>query len=524
MSGRVYLIGAGPGDPGLVTARGARLIARADVVVYDRAVEALLRWARPEAERLAVGAAAERDTAQDAISILLAEKAREGHIVARLKWGDPFVFASGAKEAIFLHEQGVPFDVVPGVPVAVGASAYAGVPLTYPGAGDTVVLLRGHEGDSDALPDVDWRAVASIDGTLACFAGPRAVPAMLSALIDAGAPADRAAALIARGTLPAQQTRTGTLAELLRATTDDPPAVPVLLVIGDVAGLRDHVRWFDERPLFGRRIVVTRSPEQAGSLIDALESLGAQAVEAPTFRLLPAEDPEALERAAASVDQNHWVVFEGANAVTRFLAALETGPRDLRAFGRVRLAAIGPSTADQLAGRGLKADVVVPEFRSERLGEAIAGSGSLDGQRVLIVRPDHLHDVLARDLTGRGATVTDLVAYRSTSAPADAPASQALYRQLLDGAIDAVTFASPTAVARFASIIGTEQAADLLNTTVVAVIGPVTAAAALELGIQPTVVAEPYTIDGLVAGLVRHFAGADGADASGARIETRSRI
>jgi uroporphyrinogen III methyltransferase/synthase len=308
------------------------------------------------------------------------------------------------------------------------------------------------------------------------------------------------------GTLPGQQTRTGTIGELLEATTQQTPDGPSLLIVGDVAGLRNHLRWFDERPLFGRRIVVTRSPEQAGSLVDALENLGAQAVEAPTFRVLPPEDPEALDRAAASVDQYQWVVFEGASAVTRFRAAIARGPRDLRAFGRVKLAAIGPSTAEQLAAIGLKADVVVPEFRGERVGDALVGGSSIEGQRVLVVRPDHLHDVIAQDLTERGATVTDLVAYRSTPAPADAPASQALYRQLLDGTIDAVTFASPTAVSRFAAIIGAEQAADLLNTTVVAAIGPVTAAAALELGIHPTVVADPYTVEGLLDGLVRHFA------------------
>lgn len=508
--GRVYLIGAGPGDPGLITARGARLLASADVVVYDRAVEALLRWARPDAERLAVGAAAERDTAQDAISILLGEKAREGLVVARLKWGDPFVFASGAKEAIFLHEQGIPFEVVPGVPAAGGIAAYAGIPLTYPGAGDALVFLRGHESEVDSMPDVDWGALAKLEGTVACYAGGRLVSRVLAALIDAGAPADRAAALIANGTLPRQETRTGTIGHLLASTTDETPDGPALLVIGDVVGLRAHLRWFDERPLFGKRIVVTRSPEQAGGLVEALENLGAQAVEAPTFRILPPEDPEALDRAAASIDTYQWVVFEGAGAVTRFLAALARGPRDLRALGRVMLAAIGPSTAEQLATSGLRADVVIPEFRSERVGDTMVGGNSMEGERVLIVRPDHQFDVVARDLTERGAIVTDLVAYRSTSAPPDAPASQALYRQLLDGTIDAVTFASPTAVSRFAELIGAEQAADLLNTTVVAAIGPVTAAAALELGIRPSVVAETYTIDGLVDGLVKHFSQREG--------------
>jgi uroporphyrinogen III methyltransferase/synthase len=207
-NGRVFIIGAGPGDPGLITVRGVRLIAQADVIVYDRAVEAALRWARPDAERIEVGAPAEREIAQDAISMLLAEKAREGHAVARLKWGDPFVFDSGAKEALFLYEQGVPFEVVPGVPVAIGATAYAGVPVTYPGAGDAVVLLRGHESEGESLPEVDWRAVAGIEGTIVCYVGGRLAARVLESLVDAGKDPEEAAALVFGGTQPGQRTIT----------------------------------------------------------------------------------------------------------------------------------------------------------------------------------------------------------------------------------------------------------------------------------------------------------------------------
>ena len=503
--GRVFIIGAGPGDPGLISARGVRVLADADVVVYDRAVEAVLRWARPEAERIEAGAPAERETAQDAISMLLAEKAREGHLVARLKWGDPFVFDSGAKEALFLHEQGIPFEVVPGIPAAIGAPAYAGVPVTYPGASDALVLLRGHEDGIDSTPEVDWSALAQLDATLVCYAGGRQVPTILQALLDKGTEADRTVALIYRGTSPAQQTVIGTVQSVLEATAADGAGDAALLVVGEVVSLRDHLRWFDVRPLFGRRIVVTRSPEQARELAEQLENLGAQAIEAPTFRLAPPDDPEAVDRAAASVDNYQWVLFESATAVSRFLAALGRGPRDMRAFGGVSVCAIGPSTADRLAAGGIKADVVIPEFRVESIADAVASRGPLTGQHVLIVRPDHQRDVLADDLNQRGASVTDLVAYRTAPESADSPSAQNLYRLLLDGRIDAVTFTSPTAVSRFAALIGEEQAADLLNTTVVAAIGPVTAAAAVELGITPAVVPETYTVDGLVQALVTHF-------------------
>ena len=359
--GRVFIIGAGPGDPGLITARGLRLLGDADVVVYDRAVERLLRYAAPDAERIAAGAPAERDTAQDAISMLLAEKAREGCQVARLKWGVPFVFDSGAKEAMFLFEQRIPFEVVPGVPVAVAASAYAGIPATYPGAGDTLVQLRGQENAADPVPPADWRALAAVDGTFTCYASGSAASTVIQKLLDHGTAPDTPAAFIQAGTLPTQQTLTGSLATMAgRVAAEN--GEPGLLVVGKVAGLREHLRWFDDRPLFGRRIVVTRTLEQAGELIDALEALGAQAVPAPTLRIVPPEDPEAVDRAAAAVADYDWVVFESAGAATRFLKALTRGPLDLRALGRVSICAIGPSTADRLAARGIRISAVCPGF------------------------------------------------------------------------------------------------------------------------------------------------------------------
>jgi uroporphyrinogen III methyltransferase/synthase len=504
-TGRVFIIGAGPGDPGLVTARGVRLLAEADVVVYDRAAEFALRWARPDAERIAAGRPAERELAQDALSMLVADKAREGHTVARLKWGDPFVFDSGAKEALFLHEQRVPFEIVPGVPVSIGAAAYAGVPLTYPEAGDALLLMRGDEDGSGELPDIDWEAAARLDGTWTCFTSGRLVPALLQRLMDHGAPADGAAALITHGTEPSQMTLGGTLGELVEATTATPLEDPTLVVVGAAIGLREHLRWFDERPLFGRRVVVTRSQEQARELVERLENAGALAIQAPTFRLAPAEDPESIERAAASASDYRWIVFESANAVSRFLSAIARGPRDLRALGGVNVCAIGAFTADRLIAAGIKPDVVAAEHGSDPIGDAIESRASVSGERVLIIRPDHLRDVVGEDLARRGALVTDLVAYRTAAASPDSPAAQDLYRQLLEGRIDAVTFTNPTAVARFATLIGEEQAADLLNTTVVATIGPVTAAAAMGVGITSPLVADTYTVDGLVDALIGHL-------------------
>jgi uroporphyrinogen III methyltransferase/synthase len=505
MSGHVSVIGAGPGDPGLISARGLHLIGLADVVVYDRLAAGLLRWARPDAEKIEAGGPAEGATAQDAISMLIADHARDGRAVARLKWGDPFVFDSGGKEALFLHEQRIPFEVVPGIPAAVGATAYAGIPLTYPGSGDAVVLLRGSEATGDGLPDVDWKALARLDGTIASTVSGRQAGAIIEALTSHGRPADTPAALIYHGTLATQRTVGGTLAELAEQLTEPSAQAHATLVIGEVTNLRAHLRWFDERPLFGRRIVITRSHDQARELAGTLGRLGAQTIEAPLFRVAPADDPEAIDRAAASVDQQRWVVFTSANGVTRFFNALLSGPRDLRALGDVSICAVGPTTVERLEARGIKPDVALAEVRIDAIVEAIAGGASLEGQRVLLVRPDYLRDGLALELARRGASVTDLVAYTTVAATPESDEAQQIYRLLLDGQVDAVTFTNPTAVWRFADLVGREQAADLLNTTAVAVLGPVTREAAEQLGIHATLMGATHTVGALVNALVAHF-------------------
>jgi uroporphyrinogen III methyltransferase/synthase len=271
---KVYLIGAGPGDPGLIAARGLDCLSRADVVVYDHLVhERLLAAAPAGAERIDVGTAAPQTMAQEAISYLLVEKAREGRVVARLKWGDPFVFDRGGEEALFLHEHGVPFEVVPGIPAAIGIPAYGGVPVTYPGAGDTLTLVRGHEDESQTPPQVDWGALAKLKGTIVCYAGTRQLPAILEALLSHGRPKSDSAAVIYEGTLPGQETVEGTLEELAERTKSSRPKRPAILVVGRVAALRQHLRWFDERPLFGRRVAVTRPREDAADLADRLAAL-----------------------------------------------------------------------------------------------------------------------------------------------------------------------------------------------------------------------------------------------------------
>jgi uroporphyrinogen III methyltransferase / synthase len=501
----VYLIGTGPGDPSLITARGLHAVTTADVLIYDHLVHPrLLRYARQDAEKIDVGSAAPQPLDQEAICYLLVEKAREGKVVARLKWGDPFVFDRGGQEALFLHEQGVMFEVIPGIPAAIGTPSYAGIPITYPGGGDTVTFVRGHEDESSAAPPIDWNALARLGGTVVCYAGPQQLPEILSALLAHGFAKDEPAAIVYDGTLPTQETLDGGLQEL--SESKGLRHKPAILVVGRVAALRQHLRWFDERPLFGKRIVVTRSRDQAGELVDLLESLGAEPIEAPMIRITPPADYGPLDKAVSEAGSYDWIIFTSANTVDSFMRRLHAGFGDVRNLKGVNLCAVGPMTADRLARHGVKADLQPAEYRSESIVPALAESGSLKGARILVPRSDLAREVLVDDLRKAGADVTDVTAYRTVLAEIERDGDPDIYRMLLEQRVDAVTFTSASTVRNFMKVFGAEQAADLLRMTAVACIGPVTAEAAEQFGIATTIMPKEYTIPALVEAIVSHFA------------------
>jgi len=485
---------------------GLECLRAADVVVYDHLVpRRLLSYARPGAELIDIGTAAPQAMAPEAISYLLAEKAREGKAVARLKWGDPFVFDRGGEEALFLHEQHVPFEVVPGVPAGTGIPAYAGVPVTYPGAGDTLTLVRGHEDENRTPPEVDWASLAHLDGTVVCYAGTYQLPRILDAIRAGGWPADTPAVVIYNGTLPNQETLAGTIAELAAAIHDNKRRASAMLVVGRVAGLRDHLRWYDVRPLFGRRVLVTRPREQAADLSDRLAALGAEPIEAPVIRIAPPEDPGPLLAAAATPAAFDWIVFTSANAVDAFMKALLDGGRDVRILHGPRICTVGPGTADRLAQYGIKVDRIPDEFRAEGVVKAIAGADPVQGLRVLLPRADIGREVIAEELRRGGAIVSDVVAYRTVVEEALPERGPDVYGMLLQGRIDVVTFTSASALRGFARIYGDEQAVDLLKQTVVAVIGPTTADAARQMGIPVAVQPAASTIPALVDAIVAHY-------------------
>jgi uroporphyrinogen III methyltransferase/synthase len=483
-----------------MTVRGRQCLERADVVIYDRRVHPrVLATARPGAERIDVGAAAPRPLDQEAICYLVAEKAREGKIVARLKWGDPFVFDSGGKEAIFLHEQRIPFEVVPGIPLAIGGPAYAGVPVTYPEAGDAVILLRGNEAETDAPAHVNWSHVAGVHGTLVCYAGARQIPAIAHALVSHGRAPAEAAVLVYDATLPSQQTVHGTLGQVAEFALPDRPG---LLVVGPVAGLREHLRWFDQRPLFGRRIVVTRSSDQAGELVSLLEEAGAETILLPTIQILPSADAGELDDACRDIESFDWIVFTSANGVDHFMRRF-LSLRDVRDLKGIRICTVGPATTAALDPFGIRVDLTPAEFRAEAVISDLCARENMEGQRVLLPRGDLAREILADELRRAGADVADVAAYRTV--PAGEQEAQHVYGLLLDHAIDAVTFTSASTVRNFVRLLGDEQAVDLLRSTVVAAIGPVTADAAAQLGIQVAVRPGSYTVPALADAIVSYF-------------------
>jgi uroporphyrinogen III methyltransferase/synthase len=376
--------------------------------------------------------------------------------------------------------------------------------VSYPGGGDTITLVRGYEDESRTPPDIDWASLAKLGGTLVCYAGAQQLPRILDALESHGWPTEDAAVIVYSGTLPDQETVAGTIAELMGVVRERPRREPAILVIGRVVGFRDHLRWFDSRPLFGRRVLVTRPREQAGELVDRLRALGADAIEAPMIRILPPEDPAPLSRAAEDPGAYDWIVFTSANAVEAYMNAV-LAERDLRALKGPRLCTVGTGTADRLARYGIKADVIPDEFRAEAVLGALAPFGPLDGTPILLPRSDIGREVIVEQLRDAGALVTDVVAYRTVLEETHHEGEPDIFRMFLDGRIDVVTFTSPSAVRNFVKVYGADPAADLLKNTTVAAIGPVTAEAARQLGIHVSVQPSTYTIAGLVDAIAAHF-------------------
>jgi uroporphyrinogen III methyltransferase/synthase len=508
--GFVSLIGAGPGDPGLLTLHGARALAAADVVIYDYLSNPLLLdHARPGAERIYVGKMAGQHTlSQEEIDALLVERALAGQRVARLKGGDPFVFGRGGEEALALLEAGIPFEVIPGVTSAVAAPAYAGIPVTHRGLASSFAVITGHEDPGKDESAIDWAHLANGVDTLVFLMGVGNLPQIVEQLVAHGRPASTPVALVRWGTMPAQETVTGTLADIVTRVESAGLRPPAVIVVGEVVALREQVRWFEARPLFGQRVLVTRTREQASALSDRLRALGADAVELPTIRIVAPEDWRPLDRAIADLSSFDGIVFTSTNGVRYFWERLAVAGLDARALAGVRLAAIGPATAAALQSHGLSPDYVPGRYVAEAVA---AGLGQVEGQRILLPRADIARPALAALLGDRGADVVKVVAYRT-----ERPEIEAGKLETLLHSVTVATFTSSSTVRNLAEL-ARDSDLDLpaaLQGAIVACIGPITAQTAREAGLTVHVVAVEYTVGGLVDALVRHFEDASGGPES----------
>ena len=494
----IYLVGSGPGDPGLFTLKGVRCMEEADVVVYDRlAPEALLGYARPEAGKIYVGKKPGDPTmSQDEINDLLVEKGRAGMTVVRLKGGDPYIFGRGGEEALALNRAGLPFEVVPGVTSGVAAPAYAGIPVTHRNVSTSVAFVTGHEDPTKGSPDVDWEELANGAETLVLYMGVGRLQEISTRLIEAGRSRETPVACVQWGTLPEQRTVTGTLQDIATRVAKANLKPPAIIVVGDVVALREKgLDWYERRPLFGRRVVVTRARAQAGELSAELERLGAEVHEFPTIEISPPEDYGPLDAAIRDLDSFGLIVFTSANGVDAFLNRLRHHGLDLRAVPRdAKVAAIGPATAERIERAGLRVDVVPEEYRAESLIGALDVS-TLAGESVLIPRAKVAREILPEKLREAGAEVVVPPAYESV------PLSEGKEKvsvRLRSGEIDCVTFTASSTVENFVGAFGVDEAARLLDDTRVACIGPITAETARKRGLRVDAEADEYTISGLV--------------------------
>ena len=504
MSGIVYLVGAGPGDPGLLTVRARDLLATCDAIAADAlanpAIVAAARAENPRAQLHDVGKRGGNGESarQDTINELLVRLGREGKRVVRLKGGDPLVFGRGSEEAQALAAAGVAFEIVPGVTAGVAAAAYAGIPVTHRGMATSVTFVTGHEDPAKGEQQTDWAALARGGGTIVLYMGMKMLPRIADALVAGGMSPDTPAAAVQWGTYARQRTLVATVSTLADAAEREGLGAPVITIIGDVVALRDEIAWFDRTPLFDKRVVVTRASAQASGLRTALAELGAEVLEMPALRVVPL-DPEPLREALERIGEYDWVVFTSQNAVGFLWEALRVTGRDARALAGRKLACVGRSTADTLLARGLAADVVPERYVAEGVLAALAERDDVRDTRVLYIAAEGARDVLPEGLAGMGCTVDVVTVYRTAS---DGAGAGALRDALARGRVDAVTFASASAVRGFVEAVGPE----LARRAPAISIGPVTSDAIRAAGIPLAAEAPEASIDALAAATVASLA------------------
>ena len=501
--GRCYLVGAGPGDLGLVTLRAMQLVERADVIVYDYLCNPeILKWAPEQAEIIYAGKKAGAHTlSQDEINALLVEKAREGKAVVRLKGGDPFLFGRGGEEAQALVAAGIPFEVVPGVTSAIAAPAYAGIPVTHRGLTSHVTIFTGHEDPEKTETAIDFEALAKLGGTQVMLMGVERIESIAAQMMKQGVRSDLPVALVRWGTTGRQQIVRGTLANIAQRVLEEQFEPPAVAIFGDVVSLGRELNWHAERPLAGKRIVVTRTRKQAGALSEQLRALGADVIELPTIRIEP---PTNLREFAELVQDAHsydWIIFTSPNGVSAFFEMFYKLYNDAREIGGARIAAIGPATAQRVRDFHLQVDLQPNDFVAEAVVEEFKKEGDLENLRILIARAEEARDLLPKQLGALGAIVDVASAYRTVAETSDR--TEAKSRLATEGA-DMITFTSSSTVEKFLAL-----ALPWPYGMEVASIGPITSQTARKHGLRIGVEAAQHDIAGLVEAIRRHFSGSE---------------
>ena len=506
--GKVYLVGAGPGDPGLITLRGKHLLERAEVVVYDYlANPKLLSHVPEEAERIYAGkkGGGLHAFTQAEINRLLIDHAAAGKRVVRLKGGDPFIFGRGAEEIEELVAAGINFEVVPGVTSATAAATYAGIPITHREYTASVAFVTGHEAPGKKESNIAWDKLATGAGTLVIYMGIKNLPIITRKLIDNGRSPDTPVAVVRWASTPQQRSVEGTLATITDIVQEAAIRPPALIIVGEVVKLRSTIDWFERRPLFGRRMVVTRTREQASELVALLEENGADCLEYPTLHMEPALDYGVLDQALAAIGSYDWLLFTSINAVTWFFRHLNELDLDVRSLGGPKIAVVGRATAKKLRDYGLKVDLIPEKFTGEGLAEALIKAGVGKDDRILLPRAEKAREVLPEMLGKAGARVTVAPVYRNV--PPQGRKDE-LRQRLEEQSIDLVTFTSSSTVDNFLTMVDAasdEELHRLLDPVKIAVIGPITAKIVRKHGLRVDIQPEEYTIASMVDAIVHYY-------------------
>jgi len=505
-AGKVYLVGSGPGDEKLITVGAAEALKKADAVIYDNLInEKLLDlYCSGDCEKIYVGkSGAQHTLEQDEINRLIVRKAEEYRTVVRLKGGDPFIFGRGGEEALFLRGYGIDYEVICGISSAYAVPAYAGIPVTHRGYSSSVAFITGHEDPTKEKSDINWEKLATGVQTLVFLMGVKNIPMIMKKLTQYGRDKTTPVAVINNGTYPSQKSVVGTIETIGEDVKNAGITPPSIVVVGEVVSLKKDLEWFERKPLFGKNIIVTRSRDQASVLVDKLADLGAGVIELPAIRILPVEDPSRIMNSIGIIGKYDWIIFTSVNGADQFLKHLRKAGFDSRKLHGNKICAIGPATAQALESRGIVPDLVPQKFVSSDVIRELEERGEISGKSFLLPRADIAPETMSEELLGHGATkVDDIAVYRTV--PVDYTADDTVLSAVDPEKIDMVTFTSSSTVRNFKSL-AEKTGFSRLKTVPCAAIGPVTAETALSEGFSVALVADEYTIDGLVKAILTHF-------------------